>query len=79
MIIPVKSYSQNKKNTKKGSILADFLCIIGQKLKWVAGLTGCPKNPEIFLVAIDIYTQPWTKLQNKIQNLDFLEQASIQW
>ena len=48
IMLPVKSYSQNKKNMNNGSILADFLCIIGQKLKWVAGLTGCPKNPEIF-------------------------------
>ena len=40
--------AKTKKNTKKGSILADFLCIIGQKLKWMAGLTGCPKNHETF-------------------------------
>ena len=35
-----------------------------------------PKILKFFLVVFDIYTQPWTKLQNEIQKFCFLEQAT---
>ena len=39
--------------------------------KWMAPPKISPKTPEIFLVAFDLYTQPWTKLQNEIQHFVF--------
>ena len=49
-------------------IFWNFLCI--SKNGWPRHKFA-PKLLKFFLVAFDLYTQPWTKLQNEIQHFLF--------
>ena len=63
--------AKTKYFVKKGSKMADFLCIFGRNLKFMATGLGWWENSEIFLVTPEVYAQPWLALRKYFQNFNF--------
>ena len=63
--------AKTKYFVKKGSKMADFLCIFVRNLKLMAPGLGWWENSEIFLVTHLVYAQPWLALRKDFQNFNF--------
>ena len=63
--------AKTKYFVKKGSKMADFLCISVRNFKLMALGLELLENSEIFLVTPEVCAQPWLALHKDFQNFNF--------